>query len=535
MYFPFGHGEGANLTAPRRKQLLKVMSGKPVRGFHLRFDLENSHNDGLPLPPKIEDALIGAILMNENEPSHALKRSKNGTPGLSMKYLGPEVVASDDLLKETLQARGLGKGDIWRLPADQVATYACDDLHLPDRLLDEVYLPALERWGMDEVFREYNDYQRCLIDMEIGGLPIDRTLVERTLHEGESERAAALARIHEAAGYPLNPQSWKQVSAWLGTENAQEETILASKHPCADLLIDYKAIGKRDSAYLSKFLDLMGQDGCVHPQLNLTPDESDLGGTRSGRLSCSKPNLQAMPKPGTNPVYAPCRAAIRAPEGFSILEADYRQAEVRVAAHYSQEPALFSIFTENRDIYQEAADALGISRLASKILFLAIQYGAGPWKIAQMLGITEDEARRYRNEWFARFPRIKRTMYRLSDIATEKHAVRLWSGRWRHFDGEKKSILCKSPYYTAWNALIQGSVAEMVRYAMLRLWPVIRDLGGRMILQVHDSILFLIPTNKLALARTLIREHMVNFPLWDVAPDIEIKSGPTWLDVKEAA
>jgi DNA polymerase-1 len=301
------------------------------------------------------------------------------------------------------------------------------------------------------------------------------------------------------------------------------------------MLIDWKAIGKRDSAYLTKFLDLLGPDGCLHPQLNLTPDQSGEGGTRSGRLSCSKPNLQAMPKPGTNPVYAPCRQAVCAPPGFSVVEADYSQAEVRIAAHYSQEPALFSIFSEGRDIYREDADALGISRLASKILFLAIQYGAGAWKIAQMLGVSESHGRRYRNEWYARYPRIKRTMYRLSDLAEEKRAIQLWSGRWRHFDGETKSTLCKSPYYTAWNGLIQGSVAEMVRHAMLRLWPVIRDLGGRMMLQVHDSIVFLIPTDKLKLAYALIREHMENFPLWDVRPSVEIKSGPTWLDVKEAA
>lgn len=535
MYFAFGHGEGKNLPGARKRQLVKAMSGKPIRGFHLRFDIENAHNDGLPQPPVIEDALVAAILMNENEPTHALKRAKNGTPGLAAKYLGPETIASDDLLNETLRDRGLTKGDIWKLPPEQVAVYACDDLHLPDRLLDEIYLPALERWGMSGIFQEYNDYQRCLIDIEIGGLPIDRTLVERALSDGESERAAALASIHEAAGYPLNPQSPKQVSAWLGTPNAQEETVLASKHPCADLLIDYKAIGKRDSTYLSKFLSLADARGVLHPQLSLVPGDDDRGGTRSGRLSCSRPPLQGMPKPETNAVYAPCRQAIRAPEGFSIVEADYSQAEVRVAAHYSQEPALFSIFSEKRDIYQEAATALGITRMQSKILFLAIQYGAGAWKIAQMLGITEQLAWQYRDGWFRRFPRIKRTMYRLSDIATDKHTIKLWSGRWRHFDGERKSSSCKSPYYTAWNALVQGSVAEMVRHAMMRLWPVIRGLGGRMLLQVHDSILFLIPTEKLTVARALIREHMENFPLWDVAPHVDIKSGPTWLDVKEAA
>jgi DNA polymerase-1 len=539
MYFPFRHGEGPNLSDTRRRQLVRALSGKKLRGFHLRFDMEVMHNEGLPLPPKIEDTLIAAILMNENEPSFALKRSKRGVPGLSMKYLGADSVKADDQLHERLQAAGLGKGEMWKLPPQDVAEYACADLDLPDRLMEEVYRAPLARWKMDGLFREYNDYQRLLVEMEIGGLPMDRATIERALEEGKRALPLLQDEITKIAGYPLNPNSPKQVVAATGLPNAQAETLARSGHPLAKAIVDMRTYIKRDSAYLKRFLEWMDPQGLLHVQLNLTPNEEDLGGTRSGRLSCSHPNLQAMPKPKTSPIYAACRAALVAPPGFSILESDYMQMEVRLAGHYSQEPALFDVFRVGRDIYQEMADELGITRLDAKILFLAIQYGAGVWKIAEMLGISKDEAWQLREAWHERFPRIKNIMYRLADIAEERGAIRLWDGRCAHFDGERKQAgVCKSPYYTAWNRLIQGTGAGMVRVAMMQLWEPIRALGGRMLLQVHDSILFLIPTERLPEAARLIRFHMENFPQWDIPARVDMKAGPTWLDVqdyKEAA
>ena len=541
MFFPFRFGGGGNLPPERLPQLVDAMKGKPLRGFHLRFDLEVMHNEGLPLPPKIEDTLIAAVLMNENEPSFALKRSKSGVPGLSIRYLGDGAAWASDAFDQILRDAGLSKGQMWKLPAGTVADYACADLDLPDDLMEKVYRPSLRQWGQEGLFAEYNDYQRLLVEMEIGGLPVDRAVVDRALAEGEVAREALLRSIHEAAGYPLNPNSPKQVAAWLGTPNAKEETVLASGNPMADPLIDYKAYTKRDSTYLRRFIDFASPDGMLHCQLNLTRDERDLGGTRSARLSCSRPNLQAMPKPTTNAIYSACRQAIFAPPGYCIMEADYSQAEVRIAGHYSQEPELFAVFNSGIDIYAEFAKQVqhlvpGFTRQGAKILHLAIQYGAGAWKVALMLGISEQAAWLLRGEWHERFPRISYMMRKMQKLAEKHHVIKLWSGRYGHFDGSKKSVHCKSPFYTAWNRLIQGSVAEMIRYAMMALWEPIKALGGRMLLQVHDSILFLIPLAKQAEARRVIRQHMENFPRWDIPAVIEIKSGPNWLDVqKEAA
>lgn len=538
MYFPFRHGAGTNLAPERLRQLVKALSGKRLRGFHLRFDLEMMHNEGLPAPPQIEDTLIAAVLMNENEPSFALKRSKNGTKGLSLRYLGDGAAWADKELRAKLESAGLSKNEMWKLPGEDVAEYACSDLDLPEELMERIYRPGLKRWGLEGIFREYNAYQQCLIDMEIQGTPVDRATVDRALLDGETSREQLLAEIHQAAGYPLNPNSWKQVSAWLGTPNAQEETVLRSNHPQAHSLIDYKAYGKRDSTYLQKFIDFACSRGLLHCQLNLTRDERDMGGTRSARLSMSLPNLQAMPKPTTNVIYSACRQAIAAPEGYFIGEADYKQIEVRIATHYSQEPALFDVFSAGRDIYAEFAVEVqplvpGFSRQDAKILHLAIQYGAGVWKVAEMLGCTEDQARTLRNAWHRRFPRISRMMRSLQEMAEKNGVIRLWSGRWGHFDGERKSVHCKSPYYTAWNRLIQGSVAEIVRVAMMRLREVLASYGARMLLQVHDSILFLGPIQHRAAICRAVREHMENFPEWDVPTLVDIKTGPNWLDVKE--
>jgi len=127
-------------------------------------------------------------------------------------------------------------------------------------------------------------------------------------------------------------------------------------------------------------------------------------------------------------------------------------------------------------------------------------------------------------------------MRKIQKSAERSSVIKLFSGRYGHFDGGKKGNGCKSPYYTAWNRLIQGSVAEQIRYAMMALWPVIRDLGGRMLLQVHDSILFLVPIEKRAEAARLIKFYMEGVRAWDIPAVVDIKSGPNWLDVeKEAA
>lgn len=541
MYFPFRHGGGGNLSTERLPQLVEAMTGKPLDGFHLRYDMQVMHNEGLPLPPEIQDTLIAAVLMNENENSFALKRSKDGRIGLSGKYLGKDTIAASDKLDQLLKDRGLAKKDMHQLHPTEVVDYVCDDLDLPERLMAEVYWPGLRAWNQEGIFREYNDYQRLLVEMEIGGLPTDRAVIDRALAEGEVARAELLAQIHAAAGYKLNPQSPKQVKAWLGTPDAKEETILMSGNPMAEPLIDYKAYGKRDSTYLQRFIDFASPDGLLHCQLNLTRDERDLGGTRSARLSCSRPNLQAMPKPKTNPIYSACRLAIRAPEGFCIMEADYSQAEVRIAGHYSQEPALFDVFNAGIDIYEEFAAEVrqwvpAFDRQGAKILHLAIQYGAGAWKIAEMLGVSEQTAWLLRDAWHQRFPRISYMMRKIQKSAERSHVIKLFSGRYGHFDGKSKGNGCKSPYYTAWNRLIQGSVAEQIRYAMMALWPVIRALGGRMLLQVHDSILFLIPIAKRAEAARLIKHYMEGVRAWDIPAVVDIKSGPNWLDVqKEAA
>jgi len=535
MYFPFRHADGANLSGNRLRQLVKAVSGKTLRGFHLRFDVEMMYNEGLPIPPRLEDALIAALMMNENEPTFALKWSKNRGRGLAPKYLGADSISNERAFTQMMQDHGLTKGDIYKLRPEQVADYACDDLILPDRLLDEVYRPGLVEWKLGSLFMEMNDYQRLLIEMEIGGVPIDRAVVDRALMDGETQRAEVTEQILRIAGYPLNPNSWKQVAAACGTPNAQEETLARSGHPLAQLITTYKVLTKRDSTYLQRFIDFSDSKGVLHTQLNLTANEQGQGGTRSARLSGSQPNLQAMPKPKTNALYAPCRQAVRAPEGFSIVEADYSQMEVRLAGHYAQEPRLFEAFAESRDLYQEAADALRITRQESKILFLAIQYGAGVWKIAEMLGIDEDEAKSLRNRWHAQFPRIRVLMERLQDIAKTQKCIRLWTGRVGHFDGATKGANCKSPYYTGWNRLIQGAGAEMIRTAMMRLRESFQGSDARMILQVHDSIVFLVPTHLLRDVLPIIRRCMEDFPQFDIPMKVEIKAGPTWLDMKEVA
>ena len=539
MYFPFRHA-GGNLEESCLPELIAALTGKAVRGFHLRFDLEMLAKEGLPPPPHIQDTLHAAILMNENEPTFALKRGKAG-PGLCMRYLGPETVVASDRLDDILASRRLTKGDLNRLTAEEVADYACDDVILSDRLFTEVYEEPIRRWSLGAMLEEYGEYQQLLIAMETEGLPIDEAVVLAALAEGEAARADLLKQIHAAAGREINPGSPVQISRWLGTPDAKEETLLACGNPAADLIIRYKAYVKRDSTYLVPFLEGIEYDGKLHPSPNLVPKEDGTGGTRSGRLSYSGPNLQATPKVSEkNPVskiYAPVRRAIVAPPGYTLVEADYSQAEVRKAASLSTDQRLTDLVMSGADVYQDLADKRGMTRQASKTLFLAIQYGAGVWKIMEMLGVGEAEATRLRGAWHKHFPRVSNALRRMASHAEKTHCFRYISGRWAHFDGSSKSATCRSPFYTAWNHLVQGEVADMIRRAMLALWKELRERaelrGVKMLLQVHDSLLFLVPTARLAEVIPIIKAVMEDFPEDPVPPKVDFKIGPNWLDMTE--
>lgn len=558
MYVGFRHGGGDNLSEGPAKLLhaLRPRPGRTYRGWHLRYDFtmlayEKEGGGDHFLAPDVEmrDGIVDALLLNESEPSFSLE-------AISAKYLGKAAAGTKidmmELLRQRFPELAKGrksakvlKGQLWKLSAGETETYACGDVLLP-RLLAEKYAPAIEAWGLGKIATEMNAYALLLARMQKRGILIDRARCEELSASTEARTAALLAALRAEIGLPnFNPGSAPQVGRLLGTPNAQEATLKLCGHPLAQQIIDIKKLGKARSTYYDPILGLLDPFDVLHPQLNLTRDPGDAGGTRSARLSCAKPNFQALPHADDDPnaVYKVRDLLIPRP-GYKIAKLDYERAEMWMGACYCKEPAIIRAYHERRDLYLEMCAALGITRHVAKILFLMLQYGAGAWKVAQLLGwpfktvaMLEREFGKHTYEWgddewnvyrsqkavqvkdgfFNLYPNIRTAMDAYARHFESNGSLRLWTDRAIHYDPDT------TPSYAAWNRVIQGAVGEMIRLAMQRLEPMIAQYGAYMILQVHDELVVEFPVEYEREVLKLCKYVMEDFD-FDLKPRVDINT-----------
>jgi len=204
-------------------------------------------------------------------------------------------------------------------------------------------------------------------------------------------------------------------------------------------------------------------------------------GTVSGRLSCSKPNLHAVPR--KSEIYK-VKDCIIAREGFTLAEIDYSQAEIRVGSHYARENKMLDMIRAGVDIHTATAKEVGIDRFIAKTLNFSIIYGIGATALAENLNISEKDARKYLDKYNKQFPGFRKLLYDAQNVAKNRGYITMYSGRRRHFTG------FEPPYHKAISYLVQGSASEMLRSSMCRIWNELDRDVVRMVLTVHDSILF---------------------------------------------
>jgi DNA polymerase I len=535
-YFAERHGGGGNLPAGSLGKVLRALRGKRLRGWNLRYDLsvlsyEPAGDWCLSPDVRTDDGIIDALLIDENEESYSLE-------AIAERYLGrgaagrkAEMAA---LLAERfpkVRSKRERKGNLWRLHAAEVAGYACDDALLPLRLREK-YAPCLEQWGLTALAGEMNGYNLLLARMQKAGIPIDVERCKQLSFTTEARKERLLDELRAIAGPTFNPNSWQQVTRLTGAPNAREETLEGWDHPVARGVIDYKKLGKAKSAYYDAILELVDAAGVLHPQLNLTRDPSDSYGARTGRLSCAHPNFQALPHPDADPnaIYK-VRDLVVALRGRKLAKLDYERAEVWMGASYCRDPKLIAAYHERRDLYAEMAAKLRIARQQAKILFLMIQYGAGPWKIARTFGWTEAQAYDIRQGFFDLYPGVRRAMRAYADQWEGTGVLRLWTGRACHYPGERP--------YAGWNRVIQGAVAEMIRRAMQRLERPLAALDARMLLQVHDELLVDYPAEAEREVIAICVREMTDFDQFLLRPRVDPKVSATnyaeMVDYKEAA
>ena len=584
-YLPFRHGTGVNLPVSVLHDLVKRLSDRVNAGDLLlktwngKFDIHMLHCEGLEIPISgVHDAMLAAHLMNENEPTFALKK-------LSDKYLGDQSSLDEndlygrvcEFIGERLPAREW-KGLMWKLPAEDVSAYAISDTRLTWDM-DAFYADPLESWELTDVYHELSDYSLLITRMEARGIQLDlneiHTHMRRTAPQFQQVDASLRERAekiimrmpepdkttsktywevwsneHMKREDPVaytdkwskrrtspklfNPGSPSQVKWVFDWEDADKEFLegLTEDHPdyaIAQDLLDYRVLSKMNGTYYDAYLSLVDGEGKLRPNYNVT-------GTTSGRLSCSKPNIQNVPR------YTDRRPVkdvfISSAPDRSLIEVDYAQAELRIAAHYAQERALANVLAEGGDPHGLTAERMGVARHVGKTLNFAVIYGAGPTALMKLLRCERQEAFDYLNGYFALYPGFKRLAQATQQMAENHGFIRMASGRYRHFFNpytrEKyydRKFNFKVPVETrkAMNALIQGTASEMLRIGMTRLDWEIRERGidAALLFQVHDSVMIEAHDDVIDTLLPIIRTSLTDFA-FDPAPDIDGKAGKRW-------
>jgi len=544
-YLPVGHTEGPNLPLEAVREHLGPVLGDPQvpkYAHHAKYDMEVLARHGLPVQGLAFDTMLAEWLCNPSSQNLGLKN-------LAWVRLGEEMTTITQLL-----GKGKEQTTMDRVPVAEAAPYACADADMTFRLV-----PLLEKELEEkELTALYRDVELPLVDvlmaMECNGILLDVPYL-RQMAEELAERLRDLeARIYELVGYAFNVNSPAQLGEALferlhlprqglrktqaGHYSTSAEVLekLRGLHPAVDLILEHRQIAKIKSTYVDALPELVNPEtGRLHTSYNQT-------GTVTGRLSSSEPNLQNIPI--RTELGRRVRRAFRAEEGWLFLSADYSQVELRIVAHVSQDPAMLQAFARGEDIHASTAAAIyGVPlqavtpemRRVAKTVNFAITYGATGFGVAQQSDLTPEEGAKLVEAYYRTYPRVRDYVERTKKMAREQGYVQTLLGRRRYFPEFRATERVhrnrlNAAYRMAINAPIQGTAADIIKLAMIRLHRALREQGlrTRMTLQVHDELVFEVPKDELARVAPLVREIMEGaFPL-DAPLKVDMKVGANW-------
>ena len=518
-YLPFRHpaGPGGSFTNLERDELTKLKHAienyKSVIVFHnAKFDLESLRTLGINYTGHFYCTMVMAHLINENLPF------SKSLDACGKHYLKDPGKKMSDMFKGFLKVYGW----VGMLP-EIIFEYAAYDADLTLRLF-ETLLPKFTAEQLDEYWAEHKEeFFGVIRAMERRGVRVNTDLCRRMAVLGEN----AMLDIVELLGdrNPGSPKVLKQMliedlglpvvkrSQKTGEpsfdKNAMEiyEQILERQEsPLAEYILSYRGWQKSVSSNYKPYVELLSPDGRLRCNYKLH-------GTKTGRMSCEKPNLQQIPRSGSKAWNGEMKKAFIAEEGFTLWEADYGQLELRLATAYADEQSLKTVFAEGRDIFTEMSGQVGMSRQDTKTLTYTIQYGGGINRISTVFGVSAERAGQIRENFYLAYPGFRSKSNIASQKARSKGKLRLWSGRYRHF------LYPQEEAHKAFNSIIQGGAADIVERTMVRLYNTVdHEEECRMLLQVHDSIVFEIKNGLEDKYLPMIKACMEN-----VEPDFGVK------------
>jgi DNA polymerase-1 len=549
-YVPVGHS-GADLYSDAPNQLpeaLVLAKLKPLLedpavlkvGHNLKYDWVIFNKAGIGVAPMDDTMLISFDLDAGKSFGHSLGE-------LAKAHFDHECIPFK-------QVCGSGQKQITfdKVPLGPATEYAAEDADIALRL----WLRLKPRLAQENVARVYERVDKPLVSvigrMERRGIKVDRDYLARLSAEFSRDIQALEEKIYEAACGPFtigSPQQLGDVlygrlglkggrkgkSGHYSTDVNELERLAAEGVDCARLVLDWRQLTKLRSTYTDALQAVINKEtGRVHTSFSLT-------GAQTGRLSSNDPNLQNIPI--RTEVGRKIRDAFVADPGHVLLSADYSQIELRLAAHMADVPQLKEAFNAGHDVHAiTAEEVFGTvdreTRNKAKTINFAILYGSSAWGIASRMGLARDEGKAIVDRYFERFPGIRAFMHSTLAFAREHGFTQTLFGRKTHFEPNIRSpnpSIRGGAERAAINAPIQGTSADLIKRAMARMDGALADAGlgdVKMLLQVHDELVFEVPEGREEAAAGVIRQVMSNAAApaieLDVPLDVEVGWGPNW-------
>lgn len=542
-YLPCGHVEDGQRVSGQLDKDVLVEKLRPFFedeevvkvGHNLKYDyavLASPRNGGVQLSGPLHDTMIGAWLLDPGRRSYKL----------------------DDLCEEidlrltpfAEAVKGDKKDDAFtRVELNAAKDYSCEDVYGAWQLFTR-QREQLKEWGLLPLLENVEGpLVRVLASMETVGIVVDADTLATLAHDFGQELVRYEQQIYAAAGKEFNIQSPKQLgdilfeelelpkgrktkTGWSTDVKVLEK--LKNYHELPALILQYRNIAKLKSTYVDKLAALRDpQSGRVHTSYNQC-------GTATGRLSSSNPNLQNIPirtEEGRR-----IRSAFVAESGWQLLAGDYSQVDLRVMAHYSQDPSLIAAFKRGDDIHQQTASQIfsvaselvtAEMRRAAKTINFGIVYGMSSYGLANQLDVSRKEAQSFIDRYFAHFSGIKDFMEKVVAEAREKGFVTTLTGRRRSVPEINSSNRTKREFAEriAINTPIQGTAADIMKKAMLQVDGELRKSAfqAKMILQIHDELVLEVPDGELTAVARLLQESMENAVVLDVPLTVHLDSG----------
>ncbi|MFM6907272.1 MAG: DNA polymerase I [Acinetobacter tjernbergiae] len=539
-YVPVAHDyEGAPEQLNREQilaQIKPILENEQVRkiGHHLKYDAHIFANHGITIQGWYFDTMLASYVLNAAATRH-------GMDDVARLYLSHLTTTF-----EQIAGKGAKQKTFNQIELEVAAHYAAEDAHVTYRLYEVLKAKLHSHPELVNILHNIEmPVARVLTGMEEDGIKLDHQFLDQLSVEFSETIQTLEAQAAELAGEAFNVASPKQVGEVLfeklglkggkktatGQYSTSESILEKIEHPLAEVILEHRGLAKLKNTYTDRLIEQS------HDTTHRVHTSYHQALTATGRLSSTDPNLQNIPI--RTPIGRQIRKAFIAPEGRVLLAADYSQIELRLMAHFSQDDALVHAFQQGQDVHRRtASEVLGIAiedvtndqRRQAKAVNFGLLYGMSEFGLTRQLGFTREESRSYIARYFQRYPGVLDYMERTRQIAREQGFVETILGR-RLYTPDimaTNKMIKQAAERAAINAPLQGSAADIIKLAMIAVDKILPKDQAKLLLQVHDELVF---EADIAIANELskqIAEVMQSVLEISVPFVVEVGQGQNW-------